>query len=67
MLAFIFNSELCAQDLLLVPDQIGHYLSIQSVYNPDHVVFAARHEYRRLVVPLDEVQILLRNVFDGLL
>ena len=67
MLSFIFNSELCAQDLLLVPDQISHYFPVQSVYNPDHVVFAACHEYRRLVVPLDEIQILLRNVLDSLL
>ena len=67
MLAFIFNSELRAQDFLLVPNQIGHDLAVQSVYNPDHVVLAARHEHRRLVVPLDKVQILLRNVLDGLL
>ena len=67
MLAFVFYRELGAQNFFLVSNQIRHYFAIERVYKPDHVIFASSHEYGGLVMPLNKVQVLLRDILQRFL
>ena len=64
MLAFIIEGELSVEHLFLVADKVSHDLTIDGIYNPDHVVFTTSHKDRCRGVPLDKVQIILRDVIE---
>ena len=65
MLSFVFNGKLGIEDFLLVPDEACKHFAIEGINEPDHQVFSACNEHRSLVVPLDEVQVLLGDIVQS--
>lgn len=67
VLSFVFQREVGVEDLLLVADELAHDFAIDGVHEPDYVVFASRDQHRCLLVPLDEIEILLGDIIELLL
>ena len=67
MLASIIQGEVCFEDFILVADKISHNFTIDCINEPDHIVFTTCHQNRRLCMPFNKVEILLRNLVQSLL
>jgi len=66
-LATVFSCESSTNDIALVPRELLHNCAFCSVNEPDHKIFASRHEYRCSWVPLNEQHVLNWHFFNKLL
>lgn len=66
MLSLVFNGELRADNIIFMPDEIGENFTIESVNEPHTEVFTACNQNWRLVMPLNEIHIVLWNAIKSL-
>jgi len=50
-----------------VADKARQDFAIEGVDEPDHKIFTSRDQHRGLVMPLNEIQVLLGDIIEGLL
>ena len=65
MFTLVLDRELCFENLLFMTDQIGHDLTVQSIHDPNHVVFASCHQHWSLVMPFYKVEVFLWDVVES--
>ena len=65
MLSLVFNCELRADNIIFMPDEIGENFTIESVNEPHTEIFTACNQNWRLVMPLNEIHIILWNAIKS--